>query len=77
MGENGQKMGYPKWAPQCSAFPHEKCSLNEKSMVSPNDYGMPKTISTFPKKKSILGHFCDFGKITKVAKNVLHMHIID
>ena len=29
---------------------------------------MPKKISTFQKKKWILGHFCDFAKITKMAK---------
>ena len=30
---------------------------------------MPKKISTFQKKKLIFGHFCDFAKITKMAKN--------
>ena len=30
---------------------------------------MPKKISTSQKKKWIFGHFCDFGKITKMAKN--------
>ena len=30
---------------------------------------MPKKISTFQKKKWIFGHFCDFAKITKMAKN--------
>ena len=30
---------------------------------------MPKKISTFQKKKTIFGRFCDFSKITKTAKN--------
>ena len=30
---------------------------------------MPKKISTFQNKKWIFDHFCDFGKITKMAKN--------
>ena len=30
---------------------------------------MPEKISTFQNKKWIFGHFCDFGKITKMAKN--------
>ena len=30
---------------------------------------MPKKISTFQNKKWIFGHFCDFAKITKMAKN--------
>ena len=30
---------------------------------------MPEKISTFQKKKWIFGHFCDFAKITKMAKN--------
>ena len=30
---------------------------------------MPEKISTFQKKKWIFGHFCDFGKITKMAIN--------
>ena len=30
---------------------------------------MLKKISTFQNKKWIFGHFCDFAKITKMAKN--------
>ena len=32
-----------------------------------------KKISTFLKKKWIFGHFCDFSKITKTAKNLFFL----